>query len=91
MVAKHCPYNSACDEDGGPTVTASCISTSAGNAWKVVTGECESQDVAHGKSGTAAEAGGVEPVEAGEAGNDAAAPEAGNAAAADGAAANGGD
>jgi hypothetical protein len=76
MVAKHCAYNPACDEDGGPTVTASCISTAAGDAWKVVADECEPQDAPDAEGGTVV---GAEIAEAG----DAAASEAGDAAAAD--------
>jgi hypothetical protein len=79
MVAKHCAYNPACDEDGGPTVTASCISMAAGNAWKVVTDECEPEHAADGEGGTVVEAGAAEIVEAGDVG----ASETGDAAAAD--------
>jgi hypothetical protein len=79
MVAKHCAYNPACDEDGGPTVTASCISTAAGNAWKVVTDECDPEDAADREGGAVVEAGGAQIVEAGDVG----ASETGDAAAVD--------
>jgi hypothetical protein len=62
MLPTPCPYNPTCDVDGGPTVTATCIYTSSGKTWSVVDDKCEPKDAS---------------AEAGDAGSDAGAHEAG--------------
>jgi hypothetical protein len=61
MLPTPCPYNPTCEVDGGPTVTATCVSTTAGKTWSVVTDKCEPKDAS---------------AEAGDAGSDAGSHEA---------------
>jgi hypothetical protein len=71
MVAAKCPYNPACDVDGGPNVTATCVPAGSGNTWKVTADPCEPEDAGQDQ--------GVAEAKAEDAGSDADANEANDA------------